>query len=71
MSGVFLQVGVLDSVYDVLPGMSSLSGVEFDELGPEGKPSAVQEVRLLSRVEPNHKTELITLLKAQVHPQTC
>lgn len=63
---VGLQVGLLDSVYDALPGMHSLSGVEFDELEPEGKASAVQSVKVLSRVEPAHKSELIALLKAQV-----
>eukprot|EP00884_Botryococcus_braunii_P019514 jgi/Botrbrau1/6246/Bobra.0129s0001.2 len=59
------QVGLLDSVYDALPGLHSLSGIEFDELEPEGKASAVQSVKVLSRVEPTHKSELIALLKAQ------
>lgn len=57
---------MLDSVYEALPGMHSLSGVEFEELDPEGKAAAVQSVKLLSRVEPSHKSELVSLLKAQV-----
>ena len=46
----------------------ALSGVEFDELGPEGQAHAVDSMVLFSRVEPSHKTALVELLRSHVRP---
>ena len=62
------QIGLLEAS-DGLGGTGSqraLSGVEFDELGPEGQAHAVDSMVLFSRVEPSHKTALVELLRSHV-----
>lgn len=44
---------------------TSLAGLEFDELSGEERERAAASLVVFARVEPNHKTALVDLLKAQ------
>ena len=48
------------------PGVS-VKGSDFDALSDEGRLEAARTVRVFSRVEPQHKSELVRLLKRQRH----
>ena len=62
-----MQIGLLDESEELHGGSHrALSGVEFDELGPDGQAQAVATMALFSRVEPSHKTALVDLLRAHV-----
>uniref|UniRef100_A0A1D2A032 Calcium-transporting ATPase n=1 Tax=Auxenochlorella protothecoides TaxID=3075 RepID=A0A1D2A032_AUXPR len=46
---------------------TSLAGLEFDELSGKERERAAASLVVFARVEPNHKTALVDLLKAQGH----
>ena len=55
-------------------GLTCLTGVEFDDLSPPQQADAVgASLAVFVRVEPNHKTKLVELLRAQVRacPSVC
>ena len=58
----WVQVGVLGS------GASEgvMTGVDFEELSPMEQASAASAISVFARVEPQHKTKLVELLKSQV-----
>jgi P-type Ca2+ transporter type 2A len=43
----------------------SLSGIEFDALQPDSQEAAAQNMTVFSRVEPSHKSTLVSLLQRQ------
>ena len=58
----WVQVGVLGS------GASEgvMTGVDFEELSAMEQASAASAISVFARVEPQHKTKLVELLKSQV-----
>jgi len=61
------MIGVLDPLDESVGPSKSYSGLEFDNLSEAGKAEAVANMVVFSRVEPNHKSRLVELLKAQGH----
>lgn len=57
---------MLDDVGDALGNQLCVSGVDFDDMGQDEQQKLASRVALFSRVEPNHKTRLVELLKQQV-----
>ena len=51
----------------LFPPGKSYQGLELDDMDDAGKREAVAGMAVFSRVEPQHKSELVALLKAQNH----
>ena len=49
-----------------MPCSKSLTGLEFDDLSPPEQADAAAALAVFSRVEPQHKSKLVDLLRAQV-----
>ena len=51
----------------VLPGTrQAITGLEFDELAPIEQEALLDDLRVMGRVQPTHKSRLVELLKQQV-----
>lgn len=51
----------------VLPGTrQAITGLDFDELSPIEQEALLDELRVMGRVQPTHKSRLVELLKQQV-----
>ncbi|GBC09583.1 hypothetical protein RclHR1_00090017 [Rhizophagus clarus] len=57
------KIGIFGENEDVT--RKSITGREFDDLSQSEKLEVVRRVNLFSRTEPNHKSELVELLKSQ------
>jgi magnesium-transporting ATPase (P-type) len=62
------QVSAFEEEPCSISGMHSMTGLEFQELAPTEQASAVAQVNVFARVEPSHKSLLVTRLKEQVRP---
>ena len=60
-----LQINALDDVPESISGLCSLTGSEFSWLAPTEQSSAVARLNVFARVEPSHKSNLVTRLKEQ------
>lgn len=59
------RIGLFDDLNGEINGKISMTGAEFDELkDPE---TVLKTLRLVSRVEPRHKSKLVTLLQQLGH----
>ena len=51
----------------LFPPEQSFTGADFDAMGEEEKRRAANAMRVFSRVEPRHKSELVSILKSSSH----
>ncbi|QDZ17928.1 calcium-translocating P-type ATPase [Chloropicon primus] len=61
------QIGLFDTVDDVVPYGTSFTGKEFDKKSPAERAEIVKEISVFSRVEPSHKSKIVAELKKQGH----
>ena len=61
-----LQINALDDSAASISGLCSLTGSEYSRLAPTEQASAVARLSVFARVEPSHKSNLVTRLKEQV-----
>lgn len=61
-----LQINALDDSLDSINGLCSLTGSEYAQMAPTEQASAVARLTVFARVEPSHKSALVSRLKEQV-----
>ena len=61
-----MQINALEESPASISGLCSLTGSEFMRLAPTEQASAVARLSVFARVEPSHKSNLVTRLKEQV-----
>ena len=61
-----LQINALDDSPDSINGLCSLTGSEYAQMAPTEQASAVARLTVFARVEPSHKSALVSRLKEQV-----
>ncbi|GMH35164.1 hypothetical protein BSKO_03032 [Bryopsis sp. KO-2023] len=59
------QVGVLDSYSEEVAAGKALTGVAFNEMTPGSQHNAAHSISIFARVEPQHKSNLVDILKAE------
>jgi magnesium-transporting ATPase (P-type) len=64
------QVSAFDEEPGSISGSVSMTGLAFQELAPTEQASAAAQVNVFARVEPSHKSLLVTRLKEQVRTTT-
>ena len=60
-----MQINALEECPASISGLCSLTGSEFTQLAPTEQASAVARLSVFARVEPSHKSNLVTRLKEQ------
>mmetsp|Transcript_20634 Transcript_20634/g.57264 ORF Transcript_20634/g.57264 Transcript_20634/m.57264 type:complete len:1008 (+) Transcript_20634:154-3177(+) len=58
------QIGALDPYEEELRAGKSITGTEFDHLSEEQRMEVMRVMSVFARVEPNHKTKLVDMLRS-------